>query len=42
MPWTSKTRTTATVTDFVETFRVIDSSLPGLHEWVDKQLAERD
>ncbi|MGB8407991.1 MAG: low molecular weight protein-tyrosine-phosphatase [Mycobacterium sp.] len=30
------------ITDFEETFRVIDVSLPGLHEWVDKQLAERD
>ena len=31
-----------TVVDFQETFRVIDASLPGLHEWVDKQLAERN
>ncbi|MEZ0054354.1 protein-tyrosine phosphatase [Mycobacterium sp. MAA66] len=30
------------IADFEETFRVIDVSLPGLHEWVDKQLAERD
>lgn len=31
-----------TVVDFQETFRVIDASLPGLHEWVDKLLAERN
>jgi protein-tyrosine phosphatase len=30
------------IADFEETFRVIDVSLPGLHEWVDKQLAERN
>lgn len=30
-----------TVVDFEETYRVIDASLPGLHEWVDKKLAER-
>lgn len=29
------------VADFEETFRVIELSLPGLHEWVDKHLAER-
>jgi protein-tyrosine phosphatase len=27
--------------DYEETFAVIDASLPGLHEWVDAQLAER-
>ena len=31
-----------TIVDFQETFRVIDASLPGLHEWVDKLLAERN
>ena len=27
--------------DFEETFGVIEASLPGLHTWVDEQLAER-
>jgi protein-tyrosine phosphatase len=27
--------------DFEETFDVIEASLPGLHAWVDEQLAER-
>jgi protein-tyrosine phosphatase len=27
--------------DFEETFRVIDAALPGLHDWVDEQLADR-
>lgn len=27
--------------DFEETFAVIESSLPGLHAWVDERLAER-
>jgi len=27
--------------DFVEAFDVIAASLPGLHDWVDKQLADR-
>lgn len=27
--------------DFEETFEVIEASLPGLHAWVDEQLAER-
>jgi protein-tyrosine phosphatase len=27
--------------DFVETFTVIERSLPGLHDWVDEQLAAR-
>lgn len=27
--------------DFVDTFAVIDASLPGLHQWVDEQLAGR-
>jgi protein-tyrosine phosphatase len=26
---------------FEETFTVIDASLPGLHDWVDEQLADR-
>ncbi len=26
--------------DFMETFDVIEASLPGLHDWVDKQLAD--
>nr|WP_155913004.1 protein tyrosine phosphatase [Mycolicibacterium sp. CBMA 361] len=29
------------IDDFEETFVVIEASLPGLHDWVDKQLAER-
>ncbi|MFL0240685.1 low molecular weight protein-tyrosine-phosphatase [Mycobacterium sp. SMC-18] len=29
------------IDDFEETFAVIEASLPGLHDWVDKQLAER-
>jgi len=28
--------------DFEETFAVIEASLPGLHDWVDEQLADRD
>jgi protein-tyrosine phosphatase len=28
--------------DFVDTFAVIDASLPGLHQWVDEQLAGRE
>lgn len=28
--------------DFEETFAVIEASLPGLHNWVDEQLADRD
>ncbi len=28
-------------TDFVEAFEVIDAALPGLHRWVDGQLATR-
>ncbi len=28
--------------DYEETFAVIESSLPGLHEWVDERLAERE
>jgi len=27
--------------DFEETFYVIEASLPGLHDWVDEQLADR-
>lgn len=27
--------------DYEETFSVIEASLPGLHQWVDEQLAER-
>jgi protein-tyrosine phosphatase len=27
--------------DFEEVFAVIEAALPGLHDWVDKQLAER-
>ena len=27
--------------EFEETFEVIEASLPGLHEWVDEQLAAR-
>jgi protein-tyrosine phosphatase len=27
--------------DFEETFSVIEASLPGLHDWVDEQLADR-
>jgi protein-tyrosine phosphatase len=27
--------------EFEETFRVIEASLPGLHDWVDEQLADR-
>ena len=27
--------------DFEEVFEVIEASLPGLHEWVDEQLADR-
>lgn len=27
--------------DFVEAFEVIEASLPGLHDWVDKQVADR-
>jgi protein-tyrosine phosphatase len=27
--------------EFEETFSVIDAALPGLHDWVDKQLASR-
>jgi len=27
--------------DFEETFAVIEASLPGLHDWVDEQLADR-
>jgi len=30
-----------TTDDFEETFAVIETSLPGLHAWVDEQLAER-
>jgi protein-tyrosine phosphatase len=30
-----------TTDDFEETFVVIETSLPGLHAWVDEQLAER-
>ncbi len=30
-----------TTDDFEETFDVIETSLPGLHAWVDEQLAER-
>ena len=29
------------IDDFEETFTVIEASLPGLHDWVDKLLAER-
>lgn len=28
--------------DFEETFAVIEASLPGLHDWVDGQLADRE
>jgi protein-tyrosine phosphatase len=28
--------------DYEETFTVIEASLPGLHAWVDEQLAERE
>jgi protein-tyrosine phosphatase len=28
--------------DYEETFTVIEASLPGLHTWVDEQLAERE
>ena len=27
--------------DFEDVFTVIDAALPGLHEWVDEQLADR-
>jgi protein-tyrosine phosphatase len=27
--------------DFEETFSVIEAALPGLHQWVDEQLADR-
>jgi protein-tyrosine phosphatase len=27
--------------DFEQTFRVIEAALPGLHDWVDEQLADR-
>lgn len=27
--------------DFEETFAVIEASLPGIHDWVDEQLADR-
>ncbi len=30
-----------THTDFEDVFEVIDASLPGLHDWVDEQLADR-
>ena len=29
------------VADFEETLKVIEASLPGLHDWVDERLAER-
>jgi protein-tyrosine phosphatase len=28
--------------DYQETFTVIEASLPGLHDWVDERLAERE
>jgi protein-tyrosine phosphatase len=28
--------------DYQETFTVIEASLPGLHDWVDQRLAERE
>jgi protein-tyrosine phosphatase len=28
--------------DFEDVFTVIETSLPGLHDWVDEQLAERE
>jgi protein-tyrosine phosphatase len=31
-----------TLPDYRETFAVIDAALPGLHAWVDHQLAERE
>lgn len=30
-----------TIDDYEETYEVIEASLPGLHAWVDEQLAER-
>jgi protein-tyrosine phosphatase len=30
-----------TTDDFEDVFTVIDASLPGLHDWVDDQLADR-
>jgi protein-tyrosine phosphatase len=29
------------IDEFEETFDVIEASLPGLHDWVDEQLAEQ-
>ena len=31
-----------TLTDYEETFAVIEASLPGLHTWVDEQLRARE
>jgi protein-tyrosine phosphatase len=31
-----------TAADYEETFAVIEASLPGLHDWVDERLAERE
>jgi protein-tyrosine phosphatase len=31
-----------TRTDFEDVFDVIETSLPGLHDWVDEQLAARE
>ena len=38
---TSRTPTTATHDDFEDVYSVIEASLPGLHDWVDEQLAGR-
>ena len=40
-PSTSKTRTTAPTTISRTSFTVIEAALPGLHDWVDEQLAGR-
>ncbi len=31
-----------TIADYEETYRVIEAALPGLHDWVDEQLAARE
>ena len=40
MPSTSTIPTTATTTTSRQVFTVIEAALPGLHEWVDEQLAQ--
>ena len=40
-PTTSRTPTTAPTTTSRTSFTVIEASLPGLHDWVDEQLAGR-